>query len=172
MTSTFVRTGLSPAEIHRRAGARRRWNAEQHRRAEARRDAILDFVFKSRLVLFDQGVQAKLAAHFQVDKSTICKDMRLIQQKIREENFCARCGKQYVWPDTAVELRLTSDGRVLLRGMCTPRRCSHYTCQKCGGQAFNPSDDAAEKLREAGLYRYAMRVFCTPYRCVRSKKGA
>jgi len=62
--------------IKRRAGGRRRYDAQRRRRLEARRDAVAEVV--SRCVILPRGALTTLAWRFGVSPATISRDLRLI----------------------------------------------------------------------------------------------
>ena len=73
-------SSYQPLEIvHRRAGGRRKYNAERRRRAEARREQIRDLLGGGNEWLLigkasGRGLVTRHAEHFGVNKSTISRD--------------------------------------------------------------------------------------------------
>jgi hypothetical protein len=76
----------SSTEIARRAGGRRRYNAQRQAKAAERRLAILDIL----------GAYVILN-HFGVNRSTICRDIEAIRQEWRHQHMCYVCGKCLGW---------------------------------------------------------------------------
>jgi hypothetical protein len=82
---------LSVDQANRRAGGRRRINAERKRQAEDRRAAIIEAVGMGAILLSWRGLQSRLAEVFDVNRSTICRDIEAIKDKWREERRCPFC---------------------------------------------------------------------------------
>lgn len=78
---------VSHDEMCRRASGRRQYNAVRQFRAELRRREIIDLTIRRGLVPFTHGMQSRLAEHFGVSRSTICRDLA----RIREDNYRAGC---------------------------------------------------------------------------------
>ena len=81
----------SPDAVARRAGGRRRYNAERQAEAIARRLKILELVGAS-WILSPRGLQAQLARYFGVNRSTICRDMEALREEWRHTRVCRVCG--------------------------------------------------------------------------------
>lgn len=78
----------TPEAAARRAGGRRRYNAQRKFVAEYRRTILRELLFaKGRLR--ERGVQAKLARDLGVSRATICRDIRVL---LRECQPCPCCG--------------------------------------------------------------------------------
>ena len=72
---------IDPEAAKRRAGGRRRYNAQRRRRADARRAQIAAWLDENLwAVMFPRGVPTALAPAFGVHPSTIWRDLQLIQQ--------------------------------------------------------------------------------------------
>lgn len=82
----------SASEIAKRAGGRRRYNAQRQAKALTRRLAILE-LFGAQVILNPHGSQSILASHFGVNRSTICRDIEAIRQEWRHQHVCPDCGR-------------------------------------------------------------------------------
>ncbi len=81
----------SSSEAARRAGGRRRYNAQRQAQALARRIAILELL-GAHVILNPRGAQARIARHFDVNRSTICRDIAAIRAEWRHQHLCPYCG--------------------------------------------------------------------------------
>jgi ribosomal protein L37AE/L43A len=87
--------GYRPAnEIAKRAGGRRRLNAERHAKALARQVRILELI-GARWILPPRGLFSRLATLFGVHRSTITRDIQAINEEWRHTHVCRACGKMY-----------------------------------------------------------------------------
>ena len=76
------------ATAHKRAGGRRRYNAERQRRAWERRAAIDEWLCEHPwAAFFPRGLPALLAPAFGVHPSTIWRDLQCILYPPREHDF-------------------------------------------------------------------------------------
>ena len=87
-------TNLSLEQISRRAGGRRRYNAERQEQATARRLAIVKAVGAG-WVLKPRGLQTRLAEFFGVDRATICRDFAIILDEFQHSHVCLVCHTAY-----------------------------------------------------------------------------
>src|SRR5262249_44810234 len=81
--------------VNRRAGGRRRVNAERKARAWKRRKEIKELIGGNFILLgssYARGLETKLAAHFGVHRSTICRDKEALLAEWRENHICSGCG--------------------------------------------------------------------------------
>jgi DNA invertase Pin-like site-specific DNA recombinase len=78
----------------KRAGGRRRYNAERRRKAEERRDQILELTAGINLLALvpgrRTGIKAELARRLGVSRSTISRDVNAIFSDLFT---CPRCGR-------------------------------------------------------------------------------
>ena len=81
-------------EVNRRAGGRRRLNAERYEQALVRRVQILELIGAS-WIMRPRGLQAKLALLFSVHRSTITRDIAAICEEWRHTHICRDCGAFY-----------------------------------------------------------------------------
>jgi hypothetical protein len=79
-------------EVCRRAGGRRRYNAHRQFLAEYRRRQIVKLLVDQKIVLLAHGYQTRLAEHFGVSRSTICRDLARIEHERYERGCCPACG--------------------------------------------------------------------------------
>jgi hypothetical protein len=79
------------ANLFRRAGGRRRYNAERQAEARARRAAIVAMLGDT-IILNPRGVQTLLANYFGVNRSTICRDVEALRVEYRRAFICPLCG--------------------------------------------------------------------------------
>jgi hypothetical protein len=91
---------LTSDEANRRASGGRRINAERKREAENRRAAIVEAVGMGKILLSGRGVQTRLAAIFKVNRSTICRNMRVIKPEWREARRCQMYREVYLGEPT------------------------------------------------------------------------
>ena len=79
----------APTESYaRRAGGRRRYNAQRQFIAEYRRTQLSRLLFCKGAFL-EHGIQARLARELGVSRSTICRDLQTL---LREGHPCPQCG--------------------------------------------------------------------------------
>jgi hypothetical protein len=78
----------TPEAAARRAGGRRRYNAQRQFVAKYRR-AILSKLLFAKGRLFERGTQAQLARDLGVSRATICRDVKAL---LREGHPCPLCG--------------------------------------------------------------------------------
>ena len=86
-------TPTSSDQAARRASGRTRYNARRQARATFRRDEIVkvwEDLGKDGWSPFSRGEQSFLADLFHVNRSTICRDMKIIQQQWRV-GVCPTC---------------------------------------------------------------------------------
>ena len=105
--------------VNRRAGGRRRYNAERKAKAWERRFAIMDELGGYSL-LPPRGAQIRLAARFGVNRSTICRDIEAIREEWRKPRRCPLC-----W--TVEYFTLKHAARLAKMGFwdgCTSKRCA------------------------------------------------
>ena len=76
------------ATVHKRAGGRRRYNAQRRRRAEARRAAIDEWLGEHPAAMFfPGGLPGLLAPAFGVHPSTIWRDLQVLLRPARQYSF-------------------------------------------------------------------------------------
>lgn len=80
----------SSNEVAKRAGGRRRYNAQRQEQALARRIAILE-LFGARVILNPRGAQALIARQLSMNRSTICRDIAAIRAEWRHQHLCPLC---------------------------------------------------------------------------------
>jgi hypothetical protein len=81
--------------VNRRAGGRRRINAERKARAWKRREEIKELIGGNFLLLgtsFARGLEATLAEYFGVHRSTISRDKEAMLVEWRKDHVCPKCG--------------------------------------------------------------------------------
>lgn len=78
---------VSPEEAVRRAGGRRRYNAERRDQVLARRRQVADLLHKYGLI--KHGTQARIADELGVSRATVHRDVRAI---LKLHRLCACCG--------------------------------------------------------------------------------
>src|SRR5262245_62078596 len=107
--------------VSRRAGGRRRINAERKARAWKRREQIKELLGNRILLLVtSRGLKTRLAEHFGVNRSTICRDKEALLREWRKDHICPGCGTMYSIPLKAL-------ARVAKRGIdvgCSVLGCS------------------------------------------------
>jgi hypothetical protein len=109
--------------VNRRAGGRRRINAERKARAWKRREEIKELIGNRFLLLgssFALGMEASLAEYFDVHRSTICRDKEALLREWRKDHICPGCSTMY-------GLSLKALARVTRRGIdvgCSELGCS------------------------------------------------
>jgi hypothetical protein len=109
--------------VNRRAGGRRRVNAERKARAWKRREEIKELIGGRYILLgtsFARGLETKLAEYFGVNRSTICRDKEALLAEWRKDHVCPGCG-------TAYGISLKALARVAKRGIdvgCSALGCS------------------------------------------------
>jgi len=82
--------------VNRRAGGRRRINAERKARAWKRREEIKELLGGRYILLgISRGLETKLAEYFGVDRSTICRDKEALLREWRKDHICPGCGTMY-----------------------------------------------------------------------------
>lgn len=112
---------ISPDTVNRRAGGRRRINAERKRQAWERRLRILDEI-NGAFLLLPHGMQTRLAARFGVSRSTICRDIEAIREEWRKARRCGVCGEVYL---SGITLKAaTRLAKIGLWDGCTSKRCA------------------------------------------------
>lgn len=109
--------------LNRRAGGRRRINAERKARAQKRRDEIKEILGDGGMLLCGRtggrGKESKLAAYFGVHRATICRDIAALKAEWRRAHICSFCGSVESVPLKALT-------RLAKRGLwdgCTAQRC-------------------------------------------------
>lgn len=115
----------NPDIVSRRAGGRRRINAERKARAQKRRDEIKELIGGNFLLLgsyLGRGLETKLAEYFGVNRSTICRDKEALLTEWRKDHICPRCGAVMDFP-------LKTLARVARRGI---EICSTLGCRRVG----------------------------------------
>ena len=83
--------------IARRAGGRRRYNAERHEEAIKRRLRILQMV-GANWVLNPRGMQTQLANALNVNRSTINRDFEALRVEWRHTRICPVCRVWWKYP--------------------------------------------------------------------------
>jgi len=99
--------------VVRRAGGRRRINAERKARAWKRREEIKELIGGNYLLLgssFARGLETKLAEYLGVSRSTICRDKEALLAESRKDHICPGCGTMY-------SISLKALARVARRGI-------------------------------------------------------
>jgi len=110
--------------VNRRAGGRRRINAERKARAWKRREEIKELIGNRFLLLgstFARGLETKLAEYFSVHRSTICRDKEALLREWREDHICPGCG-------AARDIPLKALARLAKRGIDVG--CSALGCRR------------------------------------------
>jgi hypothetical protein len=80
--------------VNRRAGGRRRINAERKGRAWKRREEIKEMLGSHCILLgsyLSRGLEVALAAYFGVHRSTICRDKAALVAEWRKDHVCPGC---------------------------------------------------------------------------------
>ena len=116
---------LGAEAAHRRAGGRRRVNAERKARAKKRRDEIKELLGGDYILLgsgIGHGMETRLAAHFNVHRSTICRDAAALKAEYRREHLCLGCGTLY--PTPLKMLRRVA--KAMGQDICTDQRCAQW----------------------------------------------
>ena len=87
-------TGVQTRDmVNRRAGGRRRINAERQARAWRRRNIIKQMLGGNvALLVTRRGLSARLAAQFGVNRSTISRDKEALLIEWRKDHICPGCG--------------------------------------------------------------------------------
>ena len=70
---------------YRRAGGRRRYNAQRRRTADARRVALVEQLYADRRSLWARGTQAHYARVLGVSRATICRDVGALVIALQDE---------------------------------------------------------------------------------------
>lgn len=113
----------SQENIYRRAGGRRRINAERKAHAQKRRDEIKEMIGYGGILLcgrtYGRGKETMLANHFGVHRSTICRDIAALMVEWRKEYLCLICGT----PQSVPLKTLTKLAKRGLWDGCTTERC-------------------------------------------------
>jgi hypothetical protein len=109
--------------VNRRAGGRRRINAERKAKAWKRREEIKELIGKRYILLgtsFARGMETTLAEYFGVNRSTICRDKEALLAEWRKDHVCPSCG-------AASDIPLQTLARLGKRGIdvgCSALGCS------------------------------------------------
>lgn len=140
MCATSWKTTQSYENVNRRAGGRRKINAERKARAQKRRDEIKELIGDDGILLckVGRGKETMLANHFGVHRSTICRDIAALMDEWRKEHVCSICHALYTVP-------LKTLTKLAKRGLwdgCTTERCEkvdriaaqHRAAKQQGGQ--------------------------------------
>lgn len=101
MSATNWHNNLSLESVNRRAGGRRRINAQRKAQAQKRRDEIKKMIGGNVILLgstFTRGMETRLANHFGVNRSTICRDVAALRSEFRAEHLCPTCRTLYGIP--------------------------------------------------------------------------
>lgn len=125
----------STDELHRRAGGRRRYNAERQRAAWARRKAIIEAIGEGTALLSPHGIQTALAERFGVNRSTICRDIAAIRKAWRDPRRCAVCGDVFPMVTMKQAVKLAKRG---LWDRCTANECAKLSAAILGRPAAKP----------------------------------
>jgi hypothetical protein len=108
--------------VNRRAGGRRRINAERMAKAWKRREEIKELIGNHCVLLgtyFTRGLEVALAEYFGVHRSTICRDKAALVAEWRRNHVCPGCG-------AANDIPLKTLERISRRGIdvgCTASAC-------------------------------------------------
>lgn len=81
-------------EIAKRAGGRRRVNAERHAQALVRQVQILELIGAT-WIYPPRGLLSRLAKVFGVHRSTVTRDIQAINEEWRHTHICRVCWKMY-----------------------------------------------------------------------------
>jgi hypothetical protein len=81
---------VSTDEAHARAGGRRRYNTTQQARAAWRRGQVAELLIAAG-GFFVPGMQARIARHLGVSRSTVCRDVQAILRGLPSP-WCPCCG--------------------------------------------------------------------------------
>lgn len=96
-----------PWVVARRAGARRRWNAERRRKADLRRQLLMELL-RGAPNPRARGLRARIARELRVHRSTISRDWRILAAELQAGEPRRRdLGRPRVHP------RQSPDGRAL-----------------------------------------------------------
>lgn len=88
--TNFRSDSTALTEIVKRAGGRRRYNAERQEARIARRLTITR-VAGGMVILNPHGIQTRLAGILKVNRSTICRDIEAIREEWRHHHICRYC---------------------------------------------------------------------------------
>src|SRR5690349_13236417 len=108
MTGTWG-APVPPAVAYRRAGGRRRWNAQRRRVRDERRARIAELVLASErpcVATFRQGWATQLARRFGVHPTTIGRDFEAVRRTIVLPSPCCWLHAQEAEKDRQRALRL------------------------------------------------------------------
>ena len=97
MCATNFYEDQSPEAVARRAGGRRRYNAQRHEEAIQRRLRILEIV-GAKWVLNPHGMQTQLAKALNVNRSTINRDFEALREEWRHTRICPVCRVWWEYP--------------------------------------------------------------------------
>ena len=129
MSATIWRNNLSRDGVNRRAGGRRRINAERKAKAQKRREEIKEILGERILFLgtsYGRGLETSLAHTFGVHRSTICRDAAVLLDEFRAAHLCPGCRTLYTIPLKT----LTKLARQRVWDGCTSERCARFSSQK------------------------------------------
>jgi len=110
--------------VNRRAGGRRRINAERKARAWKRREEIKELLGGHYILLgttLARGLETTLAEYFGVNRSTICRDKEALLAEWRKDHICPGCG-------AANDIPLKTLARLAKRGIDVG--CSAFGCRR------------------------------------------
>lgn len=112
----------SPDAVARRAGGRRRYNAQRHEEAIKRRLRILEIVGVD-WVLSPHGMQSRLAKILNVNRSTINRDLEALRVEWRHTRICPVCRVwwNYSLPALAYFYKINKRANPFLQSSCCVR---------------------------------------------------
>jgi hypothetical protein len=127
--------------VNRRAGGRRRINAERKAKAWKRREEIKELIGNHSILLgtyLTRGLEVALAEYFGVHRSTICRDKAALVAEWRRDHVCPGCG-------AANDIPLKTLARMARRGI-------DVGCRASGCRRFEAALAACEAKRRSAKF--------------------